>query len=246
MGGRGVRCLEGGRRNLACEACYLDGKWIDSWLRSVLRKPNHMLTIHHLRIGRSIFTVWQLEELGVQYQIKEYFRHPVTMRAGDDLKVIHPLGKSPVIEDDGLVLSESGAITHYLLEKFDPQHRFSPPRTDLKTWAKFTQWVHYPEGSVFGPLLMKMLLLREQTPSAALTAFSDKEISLHLGHIKNQLAGNEFILGDRITGADFGITYVLSLAQRIGQLNAYTSLVNYVERNKARPAFKAAIARAVE
>ncbi len=58
-----------------------------------------MLTIHHLRIGRSIFTVWQLEELGVEYALKEYLRDPVTMRAGDDLKLIHPLGKSPVIED---------------------------------------------------------------------------------------------------------------------------------------------------
>jgi glutathione S-transferase len=205
-----------------------------------------MLTIHHLRIGRSIFTVWQLEELGVQYQIKEYFRHPTTMRAGDDLKVVHPLGKSPVIEDDGLVLSESGAITHYLLEKFDPKHKFSQPRSDLKAWAKFTQWVHYSEGSVFGPLLMKMLLLREPTPSAALTAFSEKEISLHFGHIANQLADNEFILGDRISGADFGISYVVSLAQRIGQLKDYPSLVDYIERNRARPAFKAAVARAVE
>ena len=80
-----------------------------------------MLTIHHLRIGRSIFTVWLLEELGVEYALKEYLRDPATMRAQDDLKGIHPLGKSPVIEDGDLVLSESGAITSYLLEKFDTE-----------------------------------------------------------------------------------------------------------------------------
>jgi len=205
-----------------------------------------MITLHHLRIGRSIFTVWLLEELGVQYALKEYLRHPTTMRAGDDLKVIHPLGKSPVIEDDDLVLSESGAITSYLLEKFDADHKLSPPRSDRKAWAKFTQWLHYSEGSVFTPLLINLLLAREPTPSAALTAFSEKEITLHLRHITRQLADHEFILGERITGADFGISYVTSMAQRLGQLKDYPSLIRYLERNKARPAFKAALARAVE
>ncbi len=205
-----------------------------------------MLTLHHLRIGRSIFTVWLLEELGVQYALKEYFRNPTTMRAGDDLKVIHPLGKSPVIEDGDLVLSESGAITSYLLDKFDSDHKFSPPRTDINAWAKYTQWLHYSEGSVFTPLLIKMLSMREQTPSPALTAFSDKEIALHLGHIANQLADNEFILGDRISGTDFGISYMVSMAQRLGQLKNHPTLLSYIERNKARPAFKSAIARAVE
>jgi glutathione S-transferase len=204
-----------------------------------------MLTLHHLRIGRSIFTVWLLEELKAPYELKIYFRDSA-MRAGDDLKVIHPLGKSPVIEDDGFVLSESGAITTYLLEKFDPDHRLAPQRADLQAWARYTQWLHYAEGSVFGPLLMKMLLLREQTPSPALTAFSQKEIDLHLGHIRNQLADNEFILGDRISGADFGISYVVSLAQRIGQLKDYATLNDYIVRNKARPGFKSALARAVE
>jgi glutathione S-transferase len=93
-----------------------------------------VITLHHLRIGRSIFTVWLLEELGAQYELKVYHRDPVTMRAQEDLKTIHPLGKSPVIDDDGLVLSESGAITAYLLEKFDTGHLLHPDRSDLKTW----------------------------------------------------------------------------------------------------------------
>jgi len=205
-----------------------------------------MLTIHHLRIGRSIFTVWLLEELGVEYALKEYLRDPTTMRAGEDLKVIHPLGKSPVIEDDDLVLSESGAITSYLLEKFDTGMKFSPPRTDLPAWATYTQWLHYSEGSVFAPLLIKMLLMREATPNPLLDGFSQAEITLHLDHITRQLGDNEFILGDTISGADFGICYAVSMAQRIGQLENYASLSAYIERNSARPAFVAAVARAVE
>lgn len=94
-----------------------------------------MIILHHLRVGRSIFMVWQLEELGIEYELKVYHRDPKTFRAQADLQAVHPLGKSPVIEDGSLLLSESSAITTYLLEKFDDDHQFSPPRSDLQSWA---------------------------------------------------------------------------------------------------------------
>lgn len=205
-----------------------------------------MVTIHHLRIGRSIFTVWLLEELGIEYGLKEYLRDPVTMRAGDDLKVIHPLGKSPVIEDGDLVLSESGAITAYLLEKFDTEGKLSPPRSDLAAWATYNQWLHYSEGSVFTPLLITMLQMQEEAPSEFLAGFSQAEVKLHLDNITRQLADNEFILSDKISGADFGIGYAVNMAMMLGQLEAHPSLKAYIERLRARPAFLAAVERAVE
>jgi len=205
-----------------------------------------MLTLHHLRIGRSLFTVWQLEELGIDYELKVYHRHPETFRAGDDLKVIHPLGKSPVIDHDGLVISETGAITSYLLEVFDKEQRFSPPRSDVAAWAKYTQWLHYPEGSVFGPLLMRMQILRSGEKHPTIDPFSTKEVALHLGHISNQLGENEFILGDKFSAADFGISYVVSMAERLGELAPYQSLNDYLQRNKQRPAFLRAVEKAVE
>jgi glutathione S-transferase len=205
-----------------------------------------MLTIHHLRIGRSIFTVWQLEELGLEYELKEYLRNPETMRAPPELKQAHPLGKSPVIDDDGLVLSESGAITSYLLEKYDPEGKFSPPRDDLRAWAEYMQWLHYAEGSVFTPLMLKLLALRSGEQQPLLDGFSDPEIALHFGHISGQLGDGEFILGDTISGADFGITYMISMAQSLGQLEPYPTLAAYLERNRARPAFQRALERAVE
>lgn len=205
-----------------------------------------MLTLHHLRIGRSIFTVWLAEELGLDYELKVYHRDPQTMRAQDDLKQIHPLGKSPVIEDDGLVLSESGAITSYLLEKHDSEHRFSPPRSDLRAWAQYTQWLHYPEGSVFTPLFLRMILLRSGQPHETFQAFSDGEIALHFRHMTRQLGDNEFILGDRFSGADIGISYVISMAKRLKALDDYPALAAYLERNQQRPAWQRAVERAVE
>ena len=202
-----------------------------------------MIRLHHLRIGRSLFTVWQLEELDAEYELEVYHRDE-SFRAPPELKAVHPLGKSPVIEVGELMLSESGAITSFLLETLDTENRFAPPRAELAAWAKFTQWLHYPEGSVFGPLLIKMLLLRGG--HAGLDAFSAKEIALHLGHISAQLGDADYILGADFSAADFGIAYVVSMADRLGQLNEYPTLSAYLERCKARPAFQRAVAKAVE
>jgi len=205
-----------------------------------------MILLHHLRIGRSLFTVWQLEELGIEYSLEVYHRDPKTFLAPAELKEVHPLGKSPVIEDGDLLLSESSAITTYLLEKYDVENKFSPNREDTANWANFTQWLHYPEGSVFCPLLVKMLLLRSQEPHVTLTPYSERETTLHLSHLQNQLGSNQYILGDKFSAADFGVTYVVSLAKRLGLLDSYPSLNDYLERNLARPAFKQAVEKAVE
>ena len=204
-----------------------------------------MLTLHHLRIGRSLFTVWLLEELGAEYQLKEYLRD-ANFRAQDDLKIIHPLGKSPVLEHDGLVLAESSAITSYLLQCFDTENKFSPAPSNLAEWAKYTHWLHYPEGSVFASMSIDMLSKRDPNPSELLKKFSQAEITLHLDYIAAELADQPFILGDQLSGADFGLSFIISLAQSLGQLEGYPTLAAYLERNKARPAFQAAVAKAVE
>ncbi|MFS8138637.1 MAG: glutathione S-transferase N-terminal domain-containing protein, partial [Thermomonas sp.] len=77
-----------------------------------------MITVHHLNNSRSQRILWLLEELGVPYEIKRYQRDPKTMLAPPALRAVHPLGKSPVITDDGLVLAESGAIIEYLADRY--------------------------------------------------------------------------------------------------------------------------------
>ena len=205
-----------------------------------------MITLHHLRIGRSIFTVWLLEELGVEYQLKVYHRDPETMRAPASLREVHPLGKSPVIEDGELVLSESGAITSYILQKHDPEHEFSPAPSDLLEWAKYTQWLAYPEGSVFAPLLIKLMTLRSGVEHPVLSPFSEAESKLHLDHITAQLGANDYILGAKFSGADFGIAYMVSMAERLGLLSNYPKLLAYLQRVKSRPAFERAVEKAIE
>ncbi len=202
-----------------------------------------MIIVHHLVLGRSIFTVWLLEELGLDYELEIYHRHPETMRAPESLKKAHPLGKSPLIEDGGMVIAESGAIASYLLEKYDSDHRLAPPRGDLAAWVEFTQWLHYAEGSVFAPLLLTLLLKRAQQPAGLLDEFARGEVALHFGYLSDRLGDQDYILGESLSAADIGLAYMASLGQRLELLGPYPRLKAYVERARARPAFQRALAK---
>ena len=77
-----------------------------------------MIILHHLRIGRSLFCAWLLEELHLEYEPKEYFRNLKSFRSQDVLYAAYSLGNSPFIDDVSLMLSEASAITTYLIEKY--------------------------------------------------------------------------------------------------------------------------------
>ena len=75
------------------------------------------VTVHHLNNSRSQRILWLLEELNTDYDIVPYQRDAETNLAPPELKQVHPLGKSPLIEDNGLQVAESGAIIQYLCER---------------------------------------------------------------------------------------------------------------------------------
>jgi len=198
-----------------------------------------MLKVHHLVVGRSIFTVWLLEELGAQYELEIYHRNEMG-RAPPELKNAHPLGKSPVIDDDGFVLAESGAIALYLLEKFDPDRKLGPPTGDPKARAEWMQWLMYSEASAFAPLLIKLLLSRMEEKPPVFDMFSTGEVTLQLGYIEARLAGRDYVMGDTFQAPDIGMTYIAQMADRLGELGPYPNIQAYLARNTARPAFQRA------
>ena len=201
-----------------------------------------MILVHHLKIGRSIFTVWLLEELGVDYDVKVYERNEIG-RAPENLKEPHPLGKSPVIEDGDLTLSESGAITMYLLENHDPKGRFTPP-TERKKRAEWLQWLHYTEASAFAPILITLLLSREQEPKPPLfSMFAHAELSLHLNYIQDFLGDKPFLLGDGLQAPDFGMGFILQMADRLGALQSYPTLKAYLDRLTGHDGFARAMSK---
>jgi glutathione S-transferase len=202
-----------------------------------------MITVHHLRIGRPLFTLWLIEELGLDYTLKLYDRNDMG-RAPPELRAVHPLGKSPVIEDDGHTIAESGAIAMYLMEHYDPEGRFQPP-VEKAARATWYQWLHYSEASAFAPLLLKLLLSREQEPKPpVISGFASGEVALQLDYIAASLGDKPFILGSELTLPDIGITYICQMADRLGELDGYPTLKAYIGRNMARPAFVRALEKA--
>jgi glutathione S-transferase len=68
-----------------------------------------MLIVHHLNESRSQRVLWLLEELGLDYEVRFYRRDPTTRLAPPELKQVHPLGKSPVLQDGETRVIESAA-----------------------------------------------------------------------------------------------------------------------------------------
>jgi glutathione S-transferase len=198
-----------------------------------------MLKVHHLNNSRSQRILWLLEELGTPYEIVHYQRMSPIPLAPPELKAVHPLGKSPVITDDGNAIAESGAIVEYVLDKYgDGRLR---PALGSGDHVKYIEWMHYAEGSAMLPLLMHMYLGFLGEAAAPLRPRVDSEIANHLAYIANAIEGRQFFVGHDLTGADIQLTFVLEAAAASGLLKDYPALVEYLSRMQARPAYRRAV-----
>lgn len=211
-----------------------------------------MLTVHHLNQSRSQRVLWALEELNLPYQIVRYQRN-ANMLAPDSLKKVHPLGKSPVVEDNGHVIAESGAILEYLQEIGDPENRFKPQDMDGKLQYRF--WLHYAEGSLMPLMMIKLVLQmlgKSPVPLGLRTvgkmlgtgvqkAWLNGQIATHANFIESHLAQRPWFAGDTLSMADIQMSFPLfALLSRGG--NAFLPhIVAWKERIEARPAWQLAI-----
>jgi glutathione S-transferase len=215
-----------------------------------------MLTVHHLNNSRSQRVLWLLEELELPYAIKHYQRDAKTMLAPPALKAVHPLGKSPLLEDDGVVYAESGAIIEYLGERYGAG-RFTPaPGSEAARRTRF--YLHYAEGSLMPLMLLTLVFTRmpkgpmpffmrppaRLLAAGALRTFVGPQLSLHLGFLEGELAARTWLTGDELTLADFQMSFVLEAASARGGLDArYPKLAAYVARMRERPAYQRALAK---
>jgi len=198
-----------------------------------------MLTVHHLNNSRSQRILWLLEELGVPYRIERYQRLSPIPLAPPELKKVHPLGKSPVITDDGHTIAESGAIIEYILDRYG-EGRLRPAHgTD--DYVGYLEWMHYAEGSAMLPLLLHLYAGFLGEGAAALRPRIDSEIANHLSYIAGAVDGREFIVGNALTGADIQIAFVLEAAEASGFLKGRPALESWLSRLQKRPAYRRAI-----
>ena len=198
-----------------------------------------MVTVHHLNNSRSQRILWLLEELGTPYEIVKYQRLEGLPLAPPELKEVHPLGKSPVITDEGRTLAESGAIVEYIIDTYG--HGRMKPQVGTADYWKYIEWMHYAEGSAMLPLLLALYSGFLGDGAAILKPRIDSEIANNLSYIEHGLEGREFFVGEALTGADIQMLFILEAAG--ARLEPYPSAVAYRDRMHARPAYQRAIER---
>lgn len=186
-----------------------------------------MITLHHLNQSRSKRILWLLEEIQQPYQVVAYQRRLDNFLAPDALKKVHPLGKSPVIELDGLVLAESGAITEYLISRFASH---LAPALDSPDYGPYLQWIHFAESSAMLPLLLQLFTHKEPAPSEFLANYAQTECDKVLGYLNDQLAKRRYLVADKLTGADIMMSFVVDILQNNQQLAAYSHIARYAEQ----------------
>ena len=197
-----------------------------------------MLVVHHLNDSRSQRILWLLEELGAPYEIKFYQRDATTRLAPPELAAVHPLGKSPVITEDGLAINESGAIVDYIVRKHG--HGKLAPPAGTAAHEKYLEWLHYAEGSAMLPLMLNMYVGRLGEAGAPLHPRIQGEMANHLSYVNGALDGQDWLLGD-FTAADVQMSFVGEVARAFGQMDTYPNIKGWVERFQARPAYATAL-----
>ena len=198
-----------------------------------------MIVVHHLNESRSQRILWLLEELGLDYEIKQYQRDAATRLAPPELKAVHPLGKSPVITDGDRTIHESGAIIDYIIRRHG-NGRLAPP-ADSPAYDEYQSWLHYAEGSAMLPLMLFMYVMRLGDAGAPLHPRIESEIANHLGYVDQSLSGKAFLLGEELSGADIQMSFIAEVAKAFGKLPAYPNMAAWLDRLHARPAWQAAL-----
>ncbi|MCZ8109256.1 MAG: glutathione S-transferase family protein [Betaproteobacteria bacterium] len=216
-----------------------------------------MITVHHLENSRSQRVLWLLEELGTPYTVKRCARDPVTMLAPPELKAVHPLGKSPVIDDDGTVVAESGAIVEYLVDTHGGGRLKPPPGTTEA--RRYTYWLHFAEGSLMPPLLVALIFARVRGAKVPFfvkpivkgiaaqvhKAYIDPNVNNLLAFMESELHQRDWFAGDDFTAADVQMSYPLEAAAagRAGfTAQSHPRLHAWLMRCQARPAYQRALA----
>jgi glutathione S-transferase len=211
-----------------------------------------MIIVHHLNNSRSQRVLWLLEELGAPYEVRRYQRDAKTMLAPPELKTIHPLGKSPVISEDGRTIAETGAIIDYVMDRYGKGRLAPPAGSDEK--LRYTYWMHYAEGSAMTPLLLKLVFTRVplSTPllirgvanaisASVMKRMIDPQIKMHATYWNEELSRSDWFAGADFSAADIMMSFPLEAAAARANAGEYPRVKAFLERIHSRPAYRRAL-----
>ena len=200
-----------------------------------------MLKLHFAPNSRAGRVLWLLEELGLPYELNKMAFHPKDLKS-DEHRARHPLGRVPVLEDDGIQIWESGAIIDYILERH--KNGGLKPSVDSDTFPKYLQWFHYCEGMVMpsmNTIVVHTLLLPEERRDATVLGQAQRLLARALEPVNEALEGNDYLIGN-FSGADLMLGHSCFMSNNLGCVSDdMVNIKDYVQRISERPAFIKAI-----
>lgn len=181
---------------------------------------------------RDLRVLWALEEIGLPYEIVG-MDHPAHDLDSPAFRALNPFGQIPVIEDDGVVVSESGAILLYLARK---SGKLMPH--DLAGEAQVLRWSFTALTTIELPVLSLWFINlsggKGSKPSEALHGWAE----MRLKQLDGWLSNRQFIATEDFTVADILMTHVLDAGTDPEMLKPYPNLLAYRSRCTERPAWK--------
>ena len=201
-----------------------------------------MLTVHHLRISQSERIVWLCEELGIEYDLKLYNRDPETRLAPAELKALHPMEIAPLIEDNGTMLGESGAIVEYIVGKYAPDTDLAPG-PDHPDFADHLYWFHFANATL---MTNGMMSIAVNAVGAEMPPSLMKRVTNAWEAIERRLGEAEYFGGSQLTTADIMLGFSLTTARAFSDMSIdhMPNLKAYLQRIGARDAYQRAMAKA--
>ena len=200
-----------------------------------------MLIVYHAPRTRSVRVLWLLEELGLAYDLRTVaFKPPREGFFSQDT----PLGKLPVIEDDGVAICESGAIVEYILERYGGDRL--APTIGATARGRFHQWNHYAESTLYPPigsLIWHHFYRADAASIPEVVADLQGRAGSAMGFVEQQFGGGPYLLGEEFSAADIMMGFTLNTARFAGVLDdTYPTLNAYLSRLEERPAYQRASA----
>jgi len=184
--------------------------------------------LYHVPQTRSTRVLWLLEEIGEPYDITVLARED---RQTPEHRERHPLGRVPVIEENGGFVFESAAICLHLADQHPEAGLLPPPGTHERALAY--QWTLFAMTELESGVI-QVLGRREKDPEGAEGSAGGVREAVQV--VERALDGHEYLVGDRFTVADLVCAGVLGFAQRFDLVEGAPNVSAFLERMEARPA----------